>query len=197
MANKQRAVRPDREPDVNLNLNVRGLLPSATVAINERSNRLRAEGRRIHKLGLGQSPFPVPLPVVEALRTHAAEKDYLPVAGLAALREVVAGYHERKQGIAVRAEDVLVGPGSKELMFLLQLVYYGDLVVPTPSWVSYAPQAEIVGRKISWIETRREDGWRITPESLAARCEDDPGRPRLVVLNTPTIPPGAPTSPRS
>ena len=53
-------------PDIHLNLNIRGMRPSATVAINEQSNRLIAEGRRVFKLGLGQSPFPVPHPVVEA-----------------------------------------------------------------------------------------------------------------------------------
>ena len=52
-------------PDINLNLNVRGLPPSATLAINELSTQLRREGKHIYKLGLGQSPFPVPRPVVE------------------------------------------------------------------------------------------------------------------------------------
>lgn len=73
-------------PDVHINLNVRGMRPSATVAINERCNELLAAGREIYKLGLGQSPFPVPEPVVNELRAHAHEKDYLPVTGLRALR---------------------------------------------------------------------------------------------------------------
>ena len=54
----------------------------------------------------------------------------------------------------------LLGPGSKELMFMLQLVYYGELIVPTPCWVSYIPQADILGRKVSLIHTRFEDRWR-------------------------------------
>ena len=73
-------------PDKNLNLNVRGMGNSATVAINDRCNALCAEGRRVFKLGLGQSPFPVPEPVVEALRRSAHEKDYLPTQGLPAHR---------------------------------------------------------------------------------------------------------------
>ncbi len=79
-------------PSINLNLNVRGLTPSATLAINERSAELIAQGRDIIKLGLGQSPFPVPELVVEALRANAHQKDYLPVRGLMALREAVASY---------------------------------------------------------------------------------------------------------
>jgi len=109
----------DLAPEIQLNLNVRGLSPSATVAINELSNRLIKEGREIFKLGLGQSPFPVPDIIVEALKNNAHKKDYLPVKGLLELREAVAEHHHRVFGIECTADDVLVGPGSKELMFIL------------------------------------------------------------------------------
>jgi aspartate aminotransferase len=75
-------------------------------------------------------------------------------------------------------------------MFILQLVYYGELVIPTPSWVSYAPQAHIIGRTIHWVQTRFEDSWRITPAQLEALCEADPKRPRLLILNYPDNPSG-------
>jgi aspartate aminotransferase len=186
----QYALNRGRIPAVNLNLNVRGLRPSATVAINERCNELIREGHTIYKLGLGQSPFPVPESVVDKLRTHADRKDYLAVRGLTELRSAVADYHRRRQGLTCSFEDVLVGPGSKELMFLLQLVYYGDLVIPRPSWVSYAPQAQIIGRKINWVQTDRSTGWRMTPERLEEICADDPDRPRIVILNYPNNPTG-------
>lgn len=163
---------------------------SATVAINERCDELRRNGRRVFKLGLGQSPFPVPEPVVQALRDHAAEKAYLPVTGLPELREAVAEYYRGRYGVDARADGVLVGPGSKELMFLLQLVYYGDLVIPTPAWVSYAPQAHIIGRRVHWVATGPEHAWRLSPDRLAALCRHDPGRPRIVVLNYPKNPIG-------
>jgi len=177
-------------PDKHLNLNVRGMGASATVAINERSNELRAQGRRIFKLGLGQSPFPVPARVVRALQDHAHEKDYLPVTGLGALKEAIAGYTRRITGVQRERADVLVGPGSKELMFLLQLVYYGDLVVPTPAWVSYAPQARIIGRAVRLIPSSADNGWRVTPEGFERICAEDVGRPRVVILNYPSNPTG-------
>ncbi len=177
-------------PDVQLNLRVRGLRPSATVAINELSDQLRSEGRRIFKMGLGQSPFPVPAPVVEELRRHAFQKAYLPVKGLHAVRRAVAQHHCRTFGISATPEDVLVGPGSKELMFLLQLVYYGDVVIPTPAWVSYAPQAQIIGRQVRWLPTQAENGWRLSAEQLDELCRDDPGWPRIVILNYPSNPTG-------
>lgn len=180
----------NNNPDINLNLNVRGLPNSATLLINEKSNGLKKKGRTIYRLGLGQSPFPVPQPVVDALKANAFQKDYLPVKGLYLLREAVAEYYHRTQGLSFTAEDVLIGPGSKELMFLLQLVYYGDLVIPTPSWVSYAPQAHIVGRHVRWLQTSKKNKWKLTPNEIINHCKDDPLKPRIIILNYPANPGG-------
>lgn len=181
-----------RGDGVSLNLQVRGLRPSATVAINERSLALIAAGRDVCRLGLGQSPFPVPPTVVEALRAHAARKEYMPVRGLPELRDAVAEYHGRRVGgdSSFRGDDVLVGPGSKELMFLAQVAFDGDLVLPAPAWVSYSPQARIVGRQVCWLLTRPKDNWKLAPRDLDALCRQDPGRPRLLILNYPANPTG-------
>lgn len=180
----------NRIPDVSLNLNIRGLPQSATLAINEKSNDLLRQGRMVYKLGLGQSPFPVPQPVVDELKVNAHQKEYLPVKGLQHLREAVAIYYCKNHGICATADDVLIGPGSKELMFLLQYVYYGDLMIPIPSWVSYAPQAQIIGRQVRWLQTSRKNNWRLTAEELKAHCASDPHKPRIVILNYPSNPVG-------
>lgn len=178
------------KPDVHLNLNVRGLPLSATLAINELSNSLRQQGKKIYKLGLGQSPFPVPQCVVDELKINAHQKDYLPVRGLQALQEAVCEYYRKTQGLNFQSKNILIGPGSKELMFLIQLVYYGDLVIPTPSWVSYAPQAHIVGHHVKWLSTLEENEWLLMPEELEELCKEDPAKPRLVILNYPNNPTG-------
>ena len=178
---------------ISLNINVRGLGKSATLAIKAKCHEIRATGRRVFDFGLGQSPFPVPAPVVEALREAAPCKDYLPVEGLPELREAVAGYHRTADGLPARAEDVLVGPGSKELVFLMQLVFYGEIILTPPCWVSYLPQARILGRRLSLIHSTFEDGWKVAAplldESLA-RTQDD-HRPRVIILNYPSNPTGA------
>ena len=177
---------------VSVNLNVRGLPQSATLAINELSRELQRQGKPIYRLGLGQSPFPVPTPVVNALKLYAREKDYLPVKGLRALRGAVATFHREKDLVEASPESVLVGPGSKELMFLLQLVFYGDIIIPTPCWVSYTPQSRILGRKVHLIHTNYEGKWRMTAELLEAHCagERDAFKPRILVLNYPGNPEG-------
>lgn len=184
--------RPDNIANVSLNLNVRGVPQSATLAINERCKRLEREGRHIYKLGLGQSPFPVPLPVVNALKVYAREKEYLPVEGLRELRGAVADFHREKDRVDAKPDGVLIGPGSKELMFLLQLVFYGEIIVPTPCWVSYTPQARMLGRKVYLLHTRYEDKWRVSPRLLESRLaeERDAYRPRILLLNYPGNPEG-------
>ncbi len=134
-----------------LNSNVRELQPSATLAINEQCQRLQQSGRQVYRLGFGQSPFPVPATVVKALQDNAHQKAYLPTQGLPELRQAVASYLKRTEGIECAAEQIMVGPGSKELMFLLQLTYEAQLLLPAPTWVSYAPQASIIGREVCWL----------------------------------------------
>ena len=177
-------------PTVQLNLNLRGLGVSATLEINERSAALAAQGRTIYRMGLGQSPFPVPDIMRRRLADNAHQKDYLAVQGLLPLRAAICAYLKRTQDLDFDPEDILVGPGSKELMFLMQLAYYGDLVIPTPSWVSYAPQAQIIGRPINWLNTEPESGLGVTAQTLRDHCAKDPGRPRLLILNSPGNPTG-------
>jgi aspartate aminotransferase len=69
-------------------------------------------------------------------------------------------------------------------------VYYGELVIPTPSWVSYAPQARIIGRNIHWVPTLKENKWLLTPDELEKLCLQDPTCPRLLILNYPNNPTG-------
>jgi len=169
---------------------VRALSASPTLAINELSNRLRREGRTIYKLGMGQSPFPVPDIVVAALKAAAHENDYLPVRGLPELRAAVAAHHRATQGLDLTPDDILIGPGSKELMFLTQLVLDAELFVPSPSWVSYVPQARLAGRRATWIPTRRDEHWHLTPNALAAALEQAAAGPKLLILNSPSNPNG-------
>ena len=168
----------------------RTLQPSATLAINEHTLRLAAQGREVFRLGFGQSPFPVPDCVVETLRQHAGEKAYLPVLGLPQLREAVAGYYLRTEQLEISPAQVMIGPGTKELMFLLQMACNVEVLIPAPSWVSYAPQAGLFGRRVRWLHTDILNNWLVTPEQLHEVCHEDPGRARLLILNYPGNPTG-------
>ena len=175
---------------IKLKSNIQKLRPSATLAINERSTALAAAGKKIYRLGFGQSPFPVPDEVVAALQENATAKDYLPVQGLPALRRAITEFNQRTLGISCDEEDVLVGPGSKELIFNLQLAFSGDLLLPSPSWVSYEPQAQLANNKVHWMPTFEEDAWKLTPENFRSACLKNTERPLFLILNYPNNPVG-------
>ncbi|SVE60190.1 uncharacterized protein METZ01_LOCUS513044, partial [marine metagenome] len=111
------------------------LKTSATLAINELSQKLENEGKEIFKFGLGQSPFPVPKIIVEELKKNSHKKNYLNVSGLNKLCKEIAKYHTIKNKYHYTPENVIIGPGSKELIFQTQLVLDCDLILPSPSWV--------------------------------------------------------------
>jgi aspartate aminotransferase len=162
---------------------------SATLAINERSAEMAAAGQTIYRFGFGQSPFPVPDSIVSALQENAYRKDYLPVEGLYELRQAVAEYHKETDKIDIAAEGVLICPGSKELIFTLQLALTGTTLIPAPCWVSYVPQGKIVQRESKYIQTRFEDKWRLLPDQLETAIKSISG-PHLLVLNYPGNPDG-------
>lgn len=185
--------------NTSLNKQLKGMGQSPTLAINNVSKQLAKEGKRIYRMGLGQSPFPVPESVVNRLKIYAHEKDYLPCEGLSELRSAVARFHRRKDNVNIQEDQVLVGPGSKELMFLLQLCFNGEIILSTPSWVSYLPQAHILGRPVKFIATDANENWKINPEKLEAflKKQTNIQAPRIVILNYPANPDGCTYSAKS
>jgi aspartate/methionine/tyrosine aminotransferase len=174
-----------------LNPLVLSLKESATLAINLKALALRRLGENIVHFGFGQSPFPVPEVLQQALRDNADKKDYLPTQGMPELCEAVAGFYKSEFGYDFKAEDVCVGPGSKELIFQIIYLMEGPLLVPVPSWVSYGPQAALRGKEIIPIPTSRENNYRVTPELLDKACHSAGQSQKLLIFNNPNNPTGA------
>ncbi len=173
-----------------LNTHITRLNPSATLAINEQCQSMIDQGQRVFRLGFGQSPFPVPQIVVDELKHHAHQKAYLPVKGFQPLRQAVSDFFQRTEQLCYTPEQIMIGPGTKELMFILQSVLESELLLPAPSWVSYAPQAEILGREITWLPGDLVSNPDLVAEALDQVCAHQPNKPRLLVLNYPINPTG-------
>ena len=169
---------------------VKNLKPSSTLLINETSRNLEEQGRKIFKFGFGQSPFKVPEDVVEELKKNAHQNKYLPMQGLSELRDVVAKYTSTKKNYDYKSENVIIGPGSKELMFLLNVIFDGEIILPAPSWVSYAPQAILGRNKIQILQTKRENNWFPTAAEIEEFILKDKSKNYLLFLNSPNNPSG-------
>lgn len=174
-----------------LNPLVLSLKESATLAINLKALKLRKRGKEICHFGFGQSPFPVPDVIQEALRRNVDKKEYLPTRGLPELCDAVASYYKREFGYRFEGRDVFIGPGSKELIFQTIYLMEGALLVPAPSWVSYGPQAALRGKAIELILTKRDNHYRLMPEELDAACHRLGQTQKLLILNNPNNPTGA------
>ena len=169
---------------------VKNLKPSSTLAINETSRKLEDQGKKIFKFGFGQSPFKVPEDVVEELKNNAHQNKYLPMQGLSELREAVAKYTLKKKNYSYKSENIIIGPGSKELMFLLNVIFDGEIILPAPSWVSYAPQAILGRNKIQILQTKRENNWFPTATEIEEIISLDKNKNYLIFLNSPNNPSG-------
>ena len=177
--------------DRNLNLDVRDLRLSGSVAVDGQAHALHQLGHKVVRLDTARSPFPIPDVLVESLEASTRKKDDLPGHGLPELKAAVASYHRRRLGLVRTAQDILIGPGSKELVFLLMLAYYGELLVPAPGWASYGRQAEILERHVRRLPTYAANNWQVTPADLGRACASDPEKPRILILNYPSNVTGA------
>ncbi len=169
---------------------VKNLEPSSTLKINEISKDLEGKGKKIFKFGFGQSPFQIPKDIVEELKNNAHQNKYLSMQGLEILRRTIATYNSYKKKIKYSAENVIIGPGSKELMFLLQVIFDGNILLPVPSWVSYAPQAILGRNKIIKIKTKSYNNWFPTAKDIESVILKNKTKNHLLFLNSPNNPSG-------
>ena len=166
------------------------LKPSATLAINEESNKLKKKGKKIYKFGFGQSPFPIPDSVISSLKSSANKNTYLPMQGLEELRSTIAADLNKNNNNQFDSEDIVIGPGTKELMFLSQIAFNGEVLLPAPSWVSYQPQALIAQNKVHWIQTDNNSNWFPTASQIENKIKIIKEKNLLLFLNSPNNPSG-------
>jgi aspartate aminotransferase len=168
---------------------------SGTMAIDERMQSLRSQGRDILSLGAGQLDFDTPAPVAAAGARAITEGQtrYTPVAGTAALRRAVRAKFAAENGLAYGEDEVIVGAGAKSVIYhaLLALLDPGDgVVVPTPAWPSYAVMVGLAGGRVLEARLEAARGYRLEAGAIAAVMRGSGGA-RGVILNSPHNPTGA------
>ncbi|MFJ5999583.1 pyridoxal phosphate-dependent aminotransferase [Streptomyces sp. NPDC092370] len=166
---------------------------SATVALLETVQRLRAAGVEVLDLSGGEPDFITPRTVVaEAVSAlEGGDTHYTASRGVPELRRAVADKLAAENGIHVDpATGVIVTPSAKQALFtaLMTMLDPGDeVIVPTPAWVSYPAMAGLLGARPVSAELSAEDGFRLSRRLLEDRVT---GRTRALVVNTPANPTG-------
>ena len=157
-----------------------------------KARALEAKGRDIVHLEIGEPDFDTPANIIEAATTalHKGWTHYGPSAGLPALREAIAEEVSRTRKVPVKAEEVVVVPGGKPIIFftILALVDEGDQVIyPNPGFPIYESMINFMGAKAVPIRLREEMDFRLDVNELARLIND---RTKLIILNSPQNPTG-------
>ena len=159
---------------------------SATLQANETCQQLLSEGKDVYRLSFGQSPFPIPATLQNNLQKHVDKNKYLPVAGLYELRQQLAEEYSQLYKTTIQASQVVIGPGSKELLFLLCCLCQKKFIIPTPSWVSYQNQLDCLGTDYQQIHTTFDSQWKINTSELQNQITEN----SLLIITSPDNPTG-------
>ncbi|HJU87022.1 MAG TPA: pyridoxal phosphate-dependent aminotransferase [Gemmatimonadota bacterium] len=173
--------------------NLAGIEESATLGMTARAAALAREGRSVVSLSAGEPDFATPEYIREAgvRAIREGHTHYPPAAGLRPLREAIAARVAGVDGAPCAPAEVLVTAGAKQALFEAFFTLFGPgdrVLVPAPFWVSYPAMARLARAEPVIVETRAEDGWKLTPGTLEEAAAEGA---RGLVLNSPSNPTGA------
>ncbi|MBT3589254.1 MAG: aminotransferase class I/II-fold pyridoxal phosphate-dependent enzyme [Candidatus Marinimicrobia bacterium] len=166
---------------------------SPTLVMNEKVNAMWADGKDVLHLGFGESRFPVHPALSQMFQENASQRSYLSSLGVPELRDTIAKYYSEKLGINFIDKQIIVGVGSKSLLYAMIQSIEGDLLLPKPSWVSYSSIAHLTGKTIHRFLLDDKNDYSLNIQALDKAYQDfisDGGNPTMLVLNTPSNPVG-------
>ena len=171
---------------------------SDTLYINQKCQEMQLEGQKIYKFGFGQSPFFPSENIIDALKDNADFTAYANTQGDFELREKIAGFHSSENN-KLNVENIFVGPGSKILIYsVLAAFKKATLLLPSPAWVSYEPQARLLGKDILRIESDFQQRYRLEANQLndaILNANIDNDVQKILILTYPGNPDGLSYSP--
>lgn len=176
-----------------LSKRVQAIKPSPTLAVTARAAKLKAEGKDIIALGVGEPDFDTPQHIKDAAISaiNKGFTKYTAVGGTPSLKQAIIAKLKRDNGLDYTAKQILVSCGGKQSFFNLALaaINPGDeVIIPAPYWVSYPDIVIIAEGKPVIVPAGIEQGFKLTPAQLAEAITP---RTKMVVINSPSNPSGA------
>jgi len=167
--------------------------PSATIAVTQMARELKAQGKDVISLSVGEPDFDTPQNIKDAAVAAIArgETKYTPVAGIPELRKAIADKFKRENGLDYKLEQVIVGTGGKQILFnaFMATINPGDeVVIPAPFWVSYPEMIALCGGTAVFVETTLENNFKLTAEQLDKAITP---KTKWFMFNSPSNPSGA------
>ncbi len=138
----------------------------------------------------GESPFPVPKPIIEALQENAHRGNYSESQGIPDLRKEVCRFYLEKFNLSIDPDRVFIGPGSKTLIHMILNSVEGDIIIPSPAWIGYFPQTKLLHKRFLHYRLKKEQDYKIQPSDLEELLKTLPANQHLLLLNNPHNPTG-------
>ena len=110
---------------------------------------------------LGQSPFPVPETIQNELAKNVDAGYYSDSAGILKLRESISGFNKRYFNLDIDHDRIVVGPGTKTLLFMIFSIIDAEIIIPTPSWIGYSPLIDFLDKKYINYSLLPENDYKI------------------------------------
>ena len=167
--------------------------PSATIMLTQMARDLKATGKDVISLSVGEPDFDTPDNIKEAAiaAIRRGETKYTPVAGLPELRQAIAQKFKRENGLDYKPSQIIVGTGGKHVLFnaLMATLNPGDEVIcVAPYWVSYPEMVGLCGGKPVFVEATQANNFRLQPADLERAITP---KTKWIILNSPSNPSGA------
>ena len=166
---------------------------SATLGMAAKTRELKAEGKDIIGLSLGEPDFDIPdfikEAAIEAIQQNYSK--YTPIDGYLELREAICEKSKRDNNLSYKPSQIVVSTGAKQCLanVALAMLNPGDEVIfPAPYWVSYKEIAKMAGGVPIEVHTTIENNFKITPDQLEAAITP---KTKMVWFNTPCNPSGS------
>ncbi len=173
--------------------NAAALSPSLTLAVTNRAKEMKANGEQVFGLAGGEpdkdTPENIKQAAIAALENGATK--YTPSVGLPQLRQAISDKLKRDNNLDYGIDQICVCSGAKPAVAtaLRATIGEGDeVIIPSPYWVSYPSMVQLCGGTPVFVETKAENGWKITPEEFEEAMTP---RTKMIILTTPHNPTGA------
>ena len=166
--------------------------PSATLVMTQKARDLKAQGRDVISLSVGEPDFDTPDHIKEAAidAIRRGETKYPPVSGIMPLREAIARKFKRENGLDYKPTQTIVSTGGKHVIYnaMLATLNPGDeVLIPRPYWVSYPEIVALCGGTATFAETTMEHGFKLQPDELERKITP---KTKWLMLNSPSNPTG-------
>ncbi|MDO7786201.1 pyridoxal phosphate-dependent aminotransferase [Desulforamulus aquiferis] len=169
-----------------------GISPSPTLSIDAKAKQMKASGVKVISFGVGEPDFDTPEHIKEAAieAIKGGDTRYTPAGGTLKLKQAIIEKFRRENGLEYQANQIVVSVGAKHSLYnaFQVLCQPGDeVILPAPYWVSYLEQIKLSGAEAIIVQTREENGFKLTPEELRAVITP---KSRVFLLNSPSNPTG-------